>query len=69
MKESCVTLFTTEMHTTRLKTGTKSETALSANDARKGTMITMALTTTSPTGRILQSKDAMKQGSRLSLAT
>jgi hypothetical protein len=35
---TCVTLFTTEMHVTRLKLGTKSKTVLSANDAVRGTM-------------------------------
>jgi hypothetical protein len=45
---------------TRLRTGTKNKTMLNVNDVRKGTMITMALTRTSPTGNVLQPEDAMK---------
>jgi hypothetical protein len=50
---TCVTLFATEMHETRLKTDAKSETVSSVNDTMKGTMITMALTSISPTDTIL----------------
>jgi hypothetical protein len=49
-----------EMHVTGSKISTKNETASSANDTRKGTVITMALTMTSPTSNIPQPKDAMK---------
>jgi hypothetical protein len=59
-KETCRTSFATEMHMTRLRTGTKNKTVLNVNDVRKGTMITMALTRTSPTGNVLQPEDAMK---------
>jgi hypothetical protein len=50
------------MHVTRSKTGAKSETVSSANDTMKGTMITMALTMTSPIGTNLWLEDAMKRG-------
>jgi hypothetical protein len=42
--------FATEIHAIGLKTGAKSDTALSMNGTRKGTAISMAPTTTSPTG-------------------
>jgi hypothetical protein len=54
------------MHTNELKTGTKNDTVSSANDVRKGTMITMALTMTNPIGTVPQPDGAMKGGSRLS---
>jgi hypothetical protein len=57
------------MHVTGLKIGAKNETAWSMNDARKGTMITLALITTNPTDTILRLEDAMKGGSRLSHMT
>jgi hypothetical protein len=41
-----------EMHMTELKTGGKSESALSKNEAMKGTMTTMVLTTISLTDTI-----------------
>jgi hypothetical protein len=41
-----------EMHMTELKTGVKSESALSKNEAMKGTMTTMVLTTISLTDTI-----------------
>jgi hypothetical protein len=58
--ETCTTSFATEMHTTRLKTDSKSEIASSANDAMRGTMITMAPTMTNPTTIVLWLEDAMK---------
>jgi hypothetical protein len=64
-----VTLSAIEMHTTGLKIGTKNETALSANDAMTGTMITMALIMISPTRTILQPEHPMKGGTRLSHMT
>jgi hypothetical protein len=59
---TCVTLSTTEMHATRSKTGAKSETALSANYAIKGTMITTIPVTTSPTDTIPQKEDTVRRG-------
>jgi hypothetical protein len=61
-KETYAMLFIIEMHATTLKTGAKSETALSANDMRKGSVITMALTTTSPTNSVPQPEDTMMGG-------
>jgi hypothetical protein len=52
MEGTCGTSSATEMHATELKTGAKSETTLSVNDASKGTMITLTLTMTSPTGNV-----------------
>jgi hypothetical protein len=49
---TCVTLSTTEMRVTILKTYTKSETALNTSDAMKGIMTTMVLTTTSFTNNV-----------------
>jgi hypothetical protein len=40
------------MHTTEFKTDAKNETAPSANGVRKGTMISMAPSTTIPTGNV-----------------
>jgi hypothetical protein len=62
MKGTCVTSFVTEMLATGLKTSTKNEIVSSANDVMSGTTIIMALITTSPTGTILWSEDAMKGG-------
>jgi hypothetical protein len=42
--------------------GAINKTASSANDARKGTMITMALIMTIPTCNVPQLEDAMKGG-------
>jgi hypothetical protein len=53
MKETCAMLSTTKMHANGLKTSAKNDTASSANDVRKGTMITMALTMTNPTSTAL----------------
>jgi hypothetical protein len=43
MKETCMTLFATEIHTIGLKTITKKEIASSSNDVRRGTMITIGI--------------------------
>jgi hypothetical protein len=48
------------MHAIGLKTGAKSETASSTNDIIEGTMITMALTMTSPTDTVLRKEDTMR---------
>jgi hypothetical protein len=68
MKETCVTSFATEKHTTVLKNDAKSEIASSTNDAMR-TMITMAPTTTNPTAIDLPVEDAMKGVSSFSLTT
>jgi hypothetical protein len=60
--ETCATFSATEMHMTILKISPKNETESSANDARKGTMIIMALTMTSPTGNVPDPEDAMREG-------
>jgi hypothetical protein len=60
--EICAMFSTTEMHVIGLKISAKSETALSTNNMRKGTMITMALTMTSPNDNVTQPEDAMKGG-------
>jgi hypothetical protein len=59
-KETCVTSFAIEMHTAVLKNDVKSAIASSANDAMRGTMITMAPTMTNPTAINLPVEDAMK---------
>jgi hypothetical protein len=69
MKETCVTSFATEKHTTVLKNDAKSEIASSTNDAMRRTMITMAPTTTNPTAIDLPVEDAMKGVSSFSLTT
>jgi hypothetical protein len=69
MKGTCTMSFTTEMHATGLKTGTKNKIVSSVNDAMRGTMVIMALIMTSPTSTVLQLRDAMKGGSSLSLMT
>jgi hypothetical protein len=51
-EETCVTSFAIEMHMIGLKIGTKNETSPSANGARKGIMISMAPSTTSPIGNV-----------------
>jgi hypothetical protein len=57
-----VTSFATEMHVTGLKIDAKNETAPSANGARKGTVISMGPSTTSPTGNVPQTEDTMRGG-------
>jgi hypothetical protein len=61
MGETCVTSFTTKMHAIGLKTDDKKETTPSA---RKGTVISMAPSTTIPTDNIPQMEDTMKGGGR-----
>jgi hypothetical protein len=61
-KETFAILFAIDMHVIGLKIGAKSEIALSTNNVRKGSMITMAPTMTSPTDNVLQTEDAMKGG-------
>jgi hypothetical protein len=63
------TLFVTKMHTTRLKTGAKSETASSANDTVKGTMTIMVSSTINLTDTVPRKEDAMRAGSKLSSTT
>jgi hypothetical protein len=67
--KTCVTSPTIEMHVAGSRIGIKNETMLSANGARKGTVITMALITMIPTDNIPQSEDAMRGESGLSLMT
>jgi hypothetical protein len=60
MKRTYGTSSATEMHATGSKIVAKNEIALSTNVVKRGTIIIMALTTTSQTGVILRLKDTMK---------
>jgi hypothetical protein len=52
MTEICATLFTVEMHATRLKTGVRNTSALNRSIVKKGTMTTMVPTTTNHTDNV-----------------
>jgi hypothetical protein len=67
MRRTYGTSFVQETHMTRSRTIAKNEIAPSTNAAMKGTMIIMALTTTTPTDIVLRLEGVMKWGSSLSL--
>jgi hypothetical protein len=65
MTMTCMTSFATEMHTTRLKIGAKSENALNRNDTTRGIMIIMVPSTTNLSDNALPKERTMKEESKL----
>jgi hypothetical protein len=65
MTKICATLFTIEMHATRLKTGIRNTSALNRSIVKKGTMTTTVPITTNLTDNVFPKGGAMQEESRL----